>query len=152
MKLKLSDWSSIAEIVAAVGVILSLLFVGFQIQDGNRETRAATIQASLDSEMAFQAEIARYADTWSKIANGESLSEGEETRRGIALYGMLMTLYENRFHQFGSGYLDIEPSYYLSSAVNFQIYELWRVQGGARTRSPEFLQLADELRERYLAE
>ena len=152
MNLKLSDWSSIAEIVAAIGVILSLLFVGFQVQDGNRETRAATIQASLDSEMHFQAEIARHADTWSKIVYGEALSEGEETRRAIALYNMLMTLYENRFHQYNSGYLELQPSVYLAGAVTFSIYELWRVQGGALSRSPEFLEVADELRERYTAE
>jgi len=50
MERKLSDWSSIAEIVAAVGVIFSLVFVGLQINEGNQETRAATVQAAYDSE------------------------------------------------------------------------------------------------------
>ncbi len=92
---KLSDLASVAEIIAAIGVILSLLFVGFQIQDGNRETVAATVQASLDSEMFFQAEIARHANTWELVVRGGEFSDGEENRRAIALYGMLMTLYEN---------------------------------------------------------
>jgi hypothetical protein len=66
MKLKLSDWASIAEILGAIAIVVSLLFVGFQISDSNRETRAATVQAALDSEMVFQAEIARYAGTWAR--------------------------------------------------------------------------------------
>ena len=47
MKLKLTDWASIAEIIAAIGVVFSLIFVGLQINEGNQETRAATIQAAV---------------------------------------------------------------------------------------------------------
>jgi len=38
--------TSIAEIAAAVGVVLSLVFVGLQIEEGNRETRATTLQSA----------------------------------------------------------------------------------------------------------
>jgi len=44
----LTKWASIAELIAGVGVILSLIFVGLQINEGNRETRAATLQAATD--------------------------------------------------------------------------------------------------------
>jgi len=67
MRKKLSDWSSIAEIAAAFGVILSLLFVGLQIKEGNEETRASTMQAALEAVMMFQAEILRYGDTWERL-------------------------------------------------------------------------------------
>ena len=146
MNLKLSDWSSIAEIVAAVGVILSLMFVGFQIRDGNRETVAATMQATLDLETRFQSTIALHAETWSKVSNGQELAAGEELAQGIALYSMLMTVYENRFHQFHSDYLDRSPEEVVATAVHLPIYDAWRLKGGARTRSPEFLELLDEMR------
>ena len=68
MDWKLSDLASAAEIVAAVGVIVSLIFVGFQVRDGNQETRAATIQAALDSELFFIATITDHAETWDKVA------------------------------------------------------------------------------------
>jgi len=42
MKWKLSNVASIAEIVAAIGVIFLLIFVGLQINEGNQETRAVT--------------------------------------------------------------------------------------------------------------
>jgi len=132
--------------MAAAGVILSLLFVGLQLQEGNRETRAATIQAALDSEITFQTAVALHAETWSKVADGEALAEGGELRRGMALYGMLMTVYENRFHQYNSGYLDRPPSELVASAVAWPIYDLWRPGGGAMTRSPEFIDLLDEIR------
>ena len=102
MTIKLSEWASIAEILGAAAVVVSLLFVGFQISDGNRETRAATAQAALDSEMLFQAELLRYAATWEKVVKGVPLSDGEETRRGIVLYQMMQTLNENRYHQMKS--------------------------------------------------
>ncbi len=149
MNRKLSDLASVAEIVAATGVILSLLFVGFEIRDGNQETRAATVQATVDSEMAFQSELLRYADTWEKVVRGVSLSDGEEARRGIILYNMMMTLNEDRYYQFNSGYLEREPAVLTSTRLTaFPIYEIWRNSAGANSRSPEFLELLDRQRER----
>ena len=45
---KLADYS---EIIGSIAVVLSLIFVGIQLNDGNLETRAATTQAALQSEM-----------------------------------------------------------------------------------------------------
>lgn len=146
MKWKLSEIASVAEVVAAIGVILSLLFVGFQIKDGNRETRAATLQATLDSEMALQAEAMRYADVWDKVLSGTQLEEGEEKRRAILLVNMLMTLYQNQYYQFESGYLDRPPI--MEQPVTWPIYEEWRKSGGATNRPPEFLEILDKQYER----
>lgn len=146
MNRKLSDWSSIAEIVAAIGVILSLLFVGLQIRDGNRETVAATKQAALELEMRLQSEVALHADTWYKVRNGQELQVGEEATRGIAMYNMLVTVMENRFHQYNSGYLDRPVTEVVETFVSFPIYDAWRVTGAATSRSPEFLKLIDEAR------
>lgn len=136
--------------MAAIGVIFSLLFVGFQIQDGNRETRAATIQSALDSEMALQAEMLRYVDTWEKIANGVPLSDGAETRAGIILFNMLMTANENKHLQFESGYLENGPD--LQGIAAFPFYDTWRDSAGADSRSPGFLELMDDLRTRHSGE
>jgi hypothetical protein len=147
MSWKLSELASAAEIVAAVGVIVSLVFVGLQIREGNEETRAATIQASLDSEMFLQSQFLRNADVWEKIAAGLPLSEGEETRRGIVLFNMLMTMNENRYHQVNSGFLDSELP--IPGLLDSPFFDTWRASGGARARSPEFLEFID--RERAIA-
>ncbi len=150
---KLSDLASVAEIIAATGVIFSLLFVGFEIRDGNRETRSATVQQILDSEMAFQSEVLRNADIWAKVTQGESLSDGEEALRGVVLYNMMMTLNEDRYYQFKSGYLDQEPPVFRSTELtSYPIYDIWRKSAGANSRSQEFLELLDRQREPGSAE
>ena len=41
MTLKLSEWANVAEVLGAVAIVVSLIFVGVQISDGKRETRLA---------------------------------------------------------------------------------------------------------------
>jgi hypothetical protein len=146
-KRSLQDWASIAEILGAAAVVVSLLFVGFQISDGNRETRAATAQAALDSEMSFQAELLRYAGTWEKVTTGVPLSDREEQRRGIVLYQMMQTLNENRYHQMKSGYLPYEPSALLG-AVSWPMYDVWIESGGYQSRSRDYREFLNAERKR----
>ncbi len=106
MKWKLSDWASIAEIIAAIGVIFSLIFVGLQINEGNLETRAATNQTVADAEAFMIATFANHSDTWNKVISGAPLESGAESRKGTILYNLLMVHTENQYHQFQSGFLD----------------------------------------------
>ena len=144
--MSLQDWGAIGELLGGVAIIVSLLYVGLQIKHGNRETRANTLQATLDSEMSFQAEAMRYAGTWEKIVTGVNFADGEETRTAILLYNMMMTLYQNRYYQFKTGYLDHPP--FTEEVVTFPMYEIWRGSGGAKNRSAEFLEFLDGQRER----
>jgi hypothetical protein len=151
MKRELSEWAAIAEIVAAVGVILSLIFVGLQINEGNKETRAATMQAALDGEAFFVATVLNHVGTWQKIVTGAPLESGEEMRTAILLYNLLMTENENRFHQFYSGYLDSQAWQArlntLKALAKLPIYETWRQSVGAQGHSADFLGLVDSLAE-----
>lgn len=150
MSTKLSDVASIAEIIASVGVIVSLIFVGLQISEGNKETRAATIQSASDSQLFLMSELLRYADTWEKVTIGSPLVEGEESRRGIVLFNLVMAENANLQHQFNAGYLDAAA--WANRQDNFRrlvalpIFEKWRGSIGANGHSPEFLQLVDSYR------
>ena len=148
---KLSRLASIAEVIAAVGVILSLIFVGLQVNEGNRETRAATLQAATDSEMFMQSQFLLYADTWEKVLSGAPLEEGAETRKGILVYKMAMTEYENRFAQFEAGYFDATlwatRRSGLERIVAVPFFETWRASIGAAGHSPNFLELIDNIKE-----
>ena len=144
--MSLQDWGAIGELLGGVAIIVSLLYVGLQIKHGNQETRAATLQATLDSEMLVQAEAMRYAGTWDKVVTGVHITDGEETRRAILLYNMMMTLYQNRYFQFKTGYLDNPPP--IEEPVTWPFYEVWRASGGAKNRSPEFLKILDTQHER----
>ena len=151
MKKTLSDWASIAEILGAVAIVVSLLFVGFQINDGNRETRAARIQAASDAEMVFANTILSEAGIWEKILTGVPLSAGEETRKGIILYSMLFANNENRYLQMKAGYLENRPGLGLEM-VALPFYDTWRKSPGARNRSSEWLEILDKERERVTGE
>ncbi len=151
MKLKLTDWASIAEIIAAIGVVLSLIFDGLQIKHGNRETRASTIQAASDAEAFMIATMVNHSETWNKIVTGAPLESGAETRKGLNLYNFLMVDTENRYHQFHSGFLDA-PSWEgrlstLQPIVRLPIFKIWRESFGAKGHSAEFLELLDSLAE-----
>lgn len=77
MKWKLNKLALIAEIVAAGGVIFSLIFVGFQINDGSNETRAATIQAASDAESYMNVTLIAHSGTWDKVVIGAPLDSAE---------------------------------------------------------------------------
>ena len=47
-RLNLGEWASVAEIVAAGAVVVSLFFVGFEIRRNTRATQAATLQSAID--------------------------------------------------------------------------------------------------------
>ena len=144
MKLKASNLIT-AEIIGTLAVVLSLIFVGIEIRDGNREARAATTQAALDAEMAFQAELVENADVWEKVVMGGDRSDEVELRRAIALFNMSMTLNDNRYQMGNSGYLEYSRGN-LELLVAMPFFEVWRESVGASGRSAGFLEYVDSLR------
>ena len=51
MRLKLSEWASVAEIIGAIAVIVSLVYVGYQVNDNTSAIRSA---AANDASVAMQ--------------------------------------------------------------------------------------------------
>jgi len=143
----LAKWASVAEIAAAVGVIFSLIFVGVQINEGNKESRAATQQAISDSNAFMLRAFVDHAETWNKVVTGLPLEEGVETRTAILLFNLLMTENQNHFHQFVAGYLDEgvwdNRLRNLRPLTKLPIYELWRASYGATGLTDEFLEILD---------
>ena len=149
MKLKLPELASFAEIVASIAVILSLIFVGLELSEGNRVTRATTSQMAVQSEIDMATAFLEHADTWDKVIVGAPLDGGEETRVAIILFNILMLDTESRYQQFNSGYLD--PSSWegrkriIPSLVSYPIYELWRNSPGGQNHSAEVLEFLDDV-------
>ena len=149
MKLRLPELASIAEIVASIGVILSLIFVGLQLNEGNRETRAATNQLVIQTEMDMVTVFIDNAKTWEKVVTGAPLADGEETRRGINLFQMSMLETANRYKQYNAGYLELESwegSFKILPAITkLPIYKIWRESFGGQGQDRDFLELLDSL-------
>lgn len=136
-----------AEIIGSTAVVLSLIFVGLQLNEGNRETRAATTQSALQSEMDMIRTLALHAGTWDKVISGEPLASGEEMRRGILLYNLLMTDSENQYHQSESGYLEAGKWEArlsgLPPLVRLPFYGIWKKSIGSLGHSADFMELLD---------
>lgn len=146
---------AIAEMLAAIGVIISLLFVGLQVKKSNVEARAATIQSTTDTEIMMVATFARYAEVWNKVNSGHSLEGDTEIRRGIVLFNLLMIDYENRFHHFQAGNLDVRSwnnrLEMLDTLVTLPMFDMWRQTLGGRSRGADFLDLIDEIKRNVTA-
>ena len=80
-RLSLSDWANVAEIGAATGVIVSLIFVGLELRSGTEATESATREAINRKDLAFlslQIDSSVLARANTKRRNGEELSPLEE--------------------------------------------------------------------------
>ena len=108
--MKLEKWALIAEIVGAAAVVMSLLYVGYQIQLSTSERRDASIQAitSRDEQIAFiyaTDEAAR--DAWFKVLRGEEFTETDRKVMGAMIFAHLRVL-EDAYNKYREGYLDDE--------------------------------------------
>jgi hypothetical protein len=144
----LEMYANIAEIVGVVLVIVTLVFLTLEIRHNTQALRSTTIQAVMQSEMAFSSILTVNHETWDKVLSGEPLESGAETRKAIVLYNVFMIDTESRYQQFLLGYLD-EQSWEgrrgtLPEIVRLPIFPLWRESFGGQSHSESFLALLDD--------
>ena len=115
----LESWALVAEIIGAVAVVASLIYVGIQIRDANKVSQA---NARHDiSEFALQGSMfnASHADRMAEIAKkhreGEELSEAEHTFRWWNHMNMMLHA-EMYYHHYEIGLMPEE---------NWQGYARW---------------------------
>lgn len=116
--------TSIRDLIAATGVILSLIFVGLEIRANTNAVRGATIQGIADQSISVTmaiAEIPEMRAGFSKVLAGR---EGEltlaEEDAMVQLYSAAMRISENRFRQIGFGILD-SPSLVGGGSVLYRV-------------------------------
>ena len=102
---------SIGQFFAAAGVILSLLFVGYEIRQNNTIARAAAVQGTVEQIIQWQTEAAQDSD-WMRILT--SLQSGgryadlspEDRTRYHYFVQPTIRITENRFRQMQLGIID----------------------------------------------
>jgi hypothetical protein len=57
-KLKLSEWASIAEVMGAIAVVLSLIYVGLEINENTTEVREANRQQLVNRSFSATGRVA----------------------------------------------------------------------------------------------
>ena len=148
--MSLESWAALAEIIAAVSVIFSLLFVGFQIKEGNRQAQASAKQDAMMAELQMSSVLAEHADVWDRVVTGEDIPEGADRRKAIQLYNILMSESENRFFQFKQGYLEKSTwearQQTLVITSGLPIYKYWRNSLSGQNHSEDFLKMLDSFK------
>jgi len=151
MGLNLSDYAQIAEIISAFAIVLSLLFIGFQLKDNATATRSATANATIASMSAWYAGNGQSEQAsalfLSAIENPEALSR-EQWYQFVMNFHAMMLNFQNSFYLTEQGTLDQNIRNSLTAVISgvkdqpgFGLY--WRQR--KTIFFPEFQQYIDAL-------
>jgi len=121
MKLKLSECAQIAEIVSAFAIVLSLIFVGFQLKDNARATRSATANATVASISAWYAGNGQNEQASALLMNGienpDSLSREQWFQFAYNMHAVLLN-FQNSYYLVEEGTLDQDVRDSLTAAMS----------------------------------
>ena len=108
VKHPLQNYALIAEIVAATAVVISLIYVGYQIQYNTSERRA---ENSRSIYQGYRELALNYVDNseasiaWHKVLDGKALNNRELDVMSESIHAHLKLL-EETYNAFESGYVD----------------------------------------------
>jgi hypothetical protein len=121
---RLSDWASIAEIVASISVVISLLFVGFQVRENTTEMQAAQSNSFYDAVREIELAALSNEHLMDPIAKGLSGRRSEMSDQDISYYrsyiGSLFTVWEQVYFRSVDG--SISNDFYQSWEESFSVY------------------------------
>ena len=157
MKFKLSEWASIAEIIGAFAVVISLLYVGVQVNDSASAVRSASAN---DANVALQnwyMQIGSDQQTselfYQALTSEKALSHQEEFQFLMMLHGAFLA-FQNGYLLAEEGTIDLE----LREAITAAILGVKELPGTKRywrqRRSylhPDFADYVDQLYEQFPA-
>lgn len=147
--MSIQNIAAIGEIIGSIAVVITLIYLAIQLRDNNRETRAATTQKVLDSEMFLVSQYVENSDTWEKVVSGAEFDNQAELREASNLFQLAILASESTFHQFRDGYIPKQVwegrTELLHVLVRLPIYEFWKKSPGGVGRSADFLAFLDSL-------
>jgi len=105
--LTLSDAANIGQVFAALGVILSLIFIGWQVRQNTKSLRSSTLQRNTDLWFGWFALVAdpRFAVVYAKGSSGRDLDQTEFSQFFILCRALFMGM-EDQHYQYRHGLLD----------------------------------------------
>ena len=111
MRLKLSEWANVAEIIGAAAVIVSLVYVGYQVNDNTSAIRSA---AANDASVAMQSWYLELgsnreaSDLWfNAMTSPEPLATREEFQFMMLMHAVLLGM-QNSYLLSQEGTIDAE--------------------------------------------
>jgi hypothetical protein len=108
---------AIGEIVGALAVVISLLYLSGQVRHNNRLAKNSSLQSVLQSEMNFASIIIEHAELWDRLIAGESFESRAENRQATILFNLYL--------------LDSANRYYVTTSIEPAIWKIRPGRGGS---------------------
>lgn len=105
----ITDWSVIGEIVSAIAVVISLIYVGVQVKQNTTATRVVTTQAHVESWNHVVSNLCQSSETasnWHQGLQDLSRLEGGQRVQFFAQLSLVNRYYEASYLEWVSGVLD----------------------------------------------
>lgn len=111
MRLKLSQWASVAEIIGAAAVIISLVYVGYQVNDNTSAIRSAAANDASVSMQSWYLEVGsnrEASDLWfNAMTSPEPLATHDEFQFMMLMHAVLLGM-QNSYLLSEEGTIDAE--------------------------------------------
>ena len=128
MKMKLKQWASFAEIIGAFAVVISLIYVGVQVNDSTGAVRSASANDANVALQAFYLQVGADRETSSIMYRGlmseQALTNEEEYQFLMMLHGAFLG-FQNSYLLAEEGTIDEE----LLNSLNTTIANIHRRPG-----------------------
>jgi hypothetical protein len=92
--MKRSNWKAIAEFMGISAIVISLIFVGYQLKQDQQFALAEMLHDWLESRTEFYAEVRQYAEVLAKGNSGAELSPAE----AIILQNLVRSAHDLAYH------------------------------------------------------
>lgn len=97
---------AVGEIVGALGVIVTLVYLAMQIQQNTKASRAATVQNMTDKWVQINLFLSEHSPRVGSLVDSEL--DPIQRQRAIAFYRALFHQWSNNHYQYRQGVLDEE--------------------------------------------
>ena len=98
--------SAVSEIVGAIAVVISLIYVATQIHQNTRMMRSAAKQSLTETTQNLIYKAIDYSEEWVKLMTGDDPSTAEEDARMSLLVRATLRGFESQCYQYEAGLLE----------------------------------------------
>jgi hypothetical protein len=119
-KLNLQDFESIAEIIGAIAIVVSLIYVGIQVNDSTRAVRSATANDTSAAMSQWYITVGSNAEATRILLDGMTNPEvlnREETAQFVYMFHGLFLEYQAAYYVAEQGTLDVEMRDFLVNTL-----------------------------------
>jgi hypothetical protein len=105
--MSIDELGSIGEFIGAIAVVVSILYLAYQIRQNTRMMQGSTVQAITETIQAENRWSSDLGPIWMKIVEGQELTNLDKFQLGEWLIAA-MSARQNEYYQYKRGLLDHE--------------------------------------------